>query len=365
MDNPLLTALEARLSEIQATIVQAEATGFKWNEAQTEKVVIDPLLSVLGYGPLEVHSQGHDAVTKDIPDYTLLPHSPHQWFLEVKKLGLPLKDGEAHQAVSYAVAQGAQWAVLTNGRSWYFYNAHYPKPLAEKRVFHIDDVFSGVEAAETLLLLSRESMVGSGLTEAWLKRQVNEIVRRELLTAHSAARKAIRKIASAETQANVTDAAVGDALVRLMAGVGTGPLPASATAQDADSLRPLSYWSQNVALITGRKPKMLRLGNRAAVPVKSWSALAQSVVKFVGEKYGLPPLPFTGSGAGQKYFINSTPMRADGKPMITAVSVGVSGQTIYLDMNRSSDNTISCLATLLKAANAPGDSVGLEVDAAD
>ena len=360
-----MTALRAKLSEIQATIVQAEATGFKWNEAQTEKVVIDPLLSVLDYGPLEVHSQGHDTVTKDIPDYTLLPHSPHQWFLEVKKLGLPLKDGEAHQAVSYAVAQGAQWAVLTNGRSWYFYNAHYPKPLAEKRVFHIDDVFSGVEAAEMLLLLSRESMAGGGLTEAWLKRQVKEIARRELLTAHSAARKAIRKIASAETQSPISDAAVGDALLKLIAEGGTRAALSPATPQDADSFRPLSYWSQNVALVTGRKPKSLRLGSGAAVPVKSWSALAQSVTKFVGEKYGLPPLPFTGSGTGQKYFINSTPVRADGKPMITVVSVGVSGQTIYLDMNRSSDNTISCLAALLKAANAPGDSVGLEVDAPD
>ena len=363
LDTTTPDLLQEKIDAIHSVLTQALASEMNIGEAQTEMWVIDPLLTTLGYGPLEIHKQSHNATTNKFPDYTLLPNSSHQWFLEVKALNVALQDKEADQAVSYAANQGAEWAVLTNGRKWIFYKAHLPKPLPEKRVFQIDDLFGEPQAVEILRLLSRESMTNDGLTEAWLRRQVNEIVRRELLTAHSTARKALRKAAASETSAAVTDAAVGDAISRLMASLAAAPPTQQASAiPDADTpLRPLSYWSQNVAQVIGRKPVRLQLGSASALPVKSWSAVAQSVVKFVGETYDMPPLPFTGSVTGKKYFINTANLQASGKPMITMVSVGVSGKTLYLDMNRSADNTVTCLAALLKAANAPADCVRVEV----
>ncbi len=354
--------LQEKIDAINLTLKQALSSGMKINEAQTELWIINPLLEALDYGALEIHKQGYDTTTSKFPDYTLLPNNPRRWFLEVKALNVTLQDKEADQAVSYAANQGAEWAVLTNGRKWIFYKAHLPKPLPEKRVFQIDDLFSDPLAADTLRLLSRASMTADGLTEAWLKRQVNEIVRRELLTAYSAARKALRKAAASETSAAVTDAAVGDAITRLMANhLAPPPQEGSGTPNADTPLRPLSYWALNVAQVIGQKPTRLQLASASPLPVKSWSAVAQSVVKFIGETYGLPPLPFTGSVTGKKYFINTANLQASGKPMITMVSVGVSGKTLYLDMNRSADNTVTCLATLLKAANAPADCVRIEV----
>lgn len=363
LDTTTPDLLQEKIDAIHSVLTQALASKMNVNEAQTEMWVIDPLLTALDYGPLEIHRQGHDATTNKFPDYTLLPNGPHRWFLEVKALNVTLKDGEAAQAVNYANNQGAEWAVLTNGRQWFFYKAHLLKPLTEKRVFQIDDLFGDPQAVETLRLLSRASMTTDGLTEAWLKRQVNEIVRRELLTAHSAARKALRKAAASETSVAVTDAAVGDAISRLMTSLAAAPPSQEGNGiLDADTpLRPLSYWALNTAQIIGRKPTRLQLGIASALPVKSWSAVAQSVVKFIGETHGLPPLPFTGSVTGKKYFINTANLQASGKPMITMVSVGVSGKTLYLDMNRSADNTVTCLAALLKAANAPADCVRIEV----
>ncbi len=190
---------------------------------------------------------------------------------------------------------------------------------------------------EILRLLSRASMISGGLTDAWVTRQVTQIVRRELLTPHSTVRKALRKVAAGETQAAVTDGAISHALETLFAGGNTLTNDTAISAvlpNDSGSLRPLVEWGKNSEAVTSRKPKRLQLQNGPALPVKSWSALAQSVVKFLGENYGLPPLPFIGSEKGQKYFLNMVPIRADGKPMITMVSVDVSGQTLYLDMNR-------------------------------
>jgi predicted type IV restriction endonuclease len=363
LDTTETDALQEKIDAIHLLLTKALSSGMKINEAQTEMWVINPLLEALGYNMLEIHKQSHDANTNQFPDYTLLPHESCRWFLEVKGLDVPLQDKEAAQAVNYAANKGADWAVLTNGRKWLFYKAHLPKPLPEKLVFQIQDLFGEPQAANTLQLLSRASVTANGLTEAWLTRQVNKIVERELKTAYSATRKTLRKVAATETQAAVTDAAISDALTRLMEELGAGQQgeAETASAQDTDALRSLTYWNQNLTLVIGRKPTQLKLGSDVSVSVKSWSVVAQSVVKFVGEKYGLPQLPFTGSLKGKKYFIHTTNIQATGKPMITMVSVGVSGKTIYLDMNRSADNTISCLAALLAAVNIPLDAVRIEV----
>ena len=195
--------------------------------------------------------------------------------------------------------------------------------------------------------------MADGLTQAWLAGQIGPIVEKELAQAQSATRKALRKAVSAETQAAVTDSAIADALKRLM---GIGPPPV----KEGD-LPPLSFWAQNVELVVGQKPVQLKFGSGPALPVKSWSVLAQSVVKFVGEAYGLPPLPFTGTKTGSKYFIHDADIQATGKPMTTLASVTVSGKTVYLEMNRSADDTILRLAALLQAAGAPLDTVKVQV----
>ena len=360
MDTPEPDSLQEKINAIQALLSKAQASGMKVNEAQTEMWVINPLLDALGYSLLEIHKQSRDANTKQFPDYTLLPHESCRWFLEVKALDVPLGEKEAAQAVNYAANKGANWAVLTNGRRWLIYKAHLPKPLPEKLVFEIKDLFTQPDAADTLRLLSRASVLADGLSQAWLAGQIGPIVEKELTNAQSATRKALRKAVSAETQSAVSDAAIGQALARLMNGNGEPPAAVS-----ADDLPSLAYWAQNVKIVTGRKPALLQLGDGPALPVKSWSVLAQSVVKFVGEKYGLPPLPFTGSETGKRYFLHTAAEQADGKPMITIASVSVSGKLLYLEMNRSANDTIPRLAALLHAVGAPLNSVRVSVGTQD
>ncbi len=131
----LLNALNEKVASIQATLAEAKTAGWDLNEAQTELIIIDPILTTLGYAPLEIYKRGHDATTNKFPDYTLLPQHPRKWFLEVKRLDLPLLDGEAAQAVNYANNQGAEWAVLTNGRKWYVYQAHLPNRWRKSAFF--------------------------------------------------------------------------------------------------------------------------------------------------------------------------------------------------------------------------------------
>ena len=383
MDAPEIVLLRQKIVEISALLTQAAQNGRGINEADTEHIIIDPLLSALGYSPLEIKKRRHDGVTRTFPDYTLLDGSSHRWFLEAKELDLPLQDREATQAVGYAINQGAAWAILTNGRAWYFYLAHLQKPLNEKRVFQIDDIFADFDKSVALLrFLARASMMQDGLTQKYnaeqTQAQINALVRRELTTPGSVTRKALRKAAGIENGTPVSEAMIGDVLQSLLTGsvVTTPAVPAAPpqntappvlvaplvpTSPPAGVWRTLAELRRDLSLTTGRKPAHVRLGDADVKEIKSWSELAQCIVQFIGETCGLPSLPFALKGTGKKYFLNTQPLRADGQPMITKAQTTVSGQVVFIDTNRSASNTVSALVELLTATAAPLDAVVVEI----
>ena len=265
--------------------------------------------------------------------------------------------------------------MLTNGRTWYFYNAHYPKPLAEKRVFQIQDLFSGPQAVEMLARLSRESMVNGGLTQAWAATRTAEIVRRQLQTPNSPVRKTLKKVIAEELHAHISDSLLGEIIEReifLTAASIAVPEPALSVAvsgepsapvvPEPDDLFTLDYLEKHPELVTGKKPIVVKLLGGPAQPIKSWSVLAQKTLVAIGAKYGLPTLPFVGSLQGEKYFLNTSATHGGGKPMITHVSIVVNETTIYVDMNQSAISTVQKILLFLKATHTPLDAVKLKTE---
>ena len=386
------TALREEITAIGTQLSQAKENGRVLNEAETELYVVNPLLKVLGYTNLAaIAKQSHNKIAKTYPDYTLLPNTPHEWFLEVKRLDLPLQDGEAAQAVSYASNQGASWAVLTNGRAWYFYLAHLKKPLNEKRVFQIDDLFAVTNdaAADRLGLLSLSSMTSGGLDKAWADKQLHALLRRELWTPQSSTRKSLRRLAAQETGSTVSDTVIGQVLQTLFAAANAPqddvpqneaplPMPAAATASNAPPVLPsntpaatpslppgdwktLDELRRDATLTTHRKPVRVLLGGVEVQAVKSWSEVAQRIVQFLGETYGLPPLPFAFKDKSKKYLLNTEPIRADGKKMFSTASATVSGQTVFVDTHESAASMANLLFILLSAVNVSLDAVRVEI----
>ncbi len=373
MDGTLLTQLGDKVDEIRGHLDAAKASGWSLNEADTEHKVIDPLLYALGYGPFDIRKRGHDSVANNFPDYTLLPHTTQQWFLEVKKLDLNLQDGEAAQAVNYANNQGAAWAVLTNGRRWYIYNAHLPKPLTDKRVFQIDDLFGDSSALETLAMLSRSSMLGNGLSEAWAFQQVQGIVKAQLETPHSPVRKRLRQLASDETGAAVSDALIEKALRSLsltlpaVAAKDANPMPTTTRtplpfSADTETTTWYSYAELTgyPSVATGKKPCLLRFMDGTTLRIASWKHAACEVTQRICNDYGLPQLPFNGGIQGLRYFINTTPTHVTGEEM-SAASIQVAGKTVYMHTNRSTQNFAKCLISLFQAVGAPQDVVKVSI----
>lgn len=121
-----------------------------------------------------------------------------QMLIEVKAVGLELKDGHIRQAVDYAANEGIEWVALTNGVCWKVFQVIFAKPIDAELILDIDLISLSPKSKanlDSLFLLTRESMLKSGL-EAYrdhlqatnkfylaaivLTEPVLEVIRREL-----------------------------------------------------------------------------------------------------------------------------------------------------------------------------------------
>lgn len=97
-----------------------------------------------------------------------------QLLIEVKAIGLDLKESHVKQAIDYAANQGVDWVVLTNGITWRVYKVTFAKPIDQELVIDID--FSALNTrnakdVESLFLLCKEGWIKSVLGEFHTQKQ--------------------------------------------------------------------------------------------------------------------------------------------------------------------------------------------------
>ena len=89
-----------------------------------------------------------------------------QMLIEVKAVGIELRDGHAKQAVDYAANESVEWVALTNGAVWKVFRVIFGKPIDTELVLDFDFLALNHKHPghlENLYLLTRESMIKSGL----------------------------------------------------------------------------------------------------------------------------------------------------------------------------------------------------------
>ena len=135
------------------------------NESDTSMIVTDMLADIYGYDK-------YSEVTRELAirgtycDLATRIDGKFQMLIEVKAIGLELKDAHAKQAVDYAANQGVEWVALTNGYLWKVFRVIFAKPIDAELVLDIDLLALNPKNAadlESLYLLTRESMLKSGL----------------------------------------------------------------------------------------------------------------------------------------------------------------------------------------------------------
>ena len=98
------------------------------NESDTVSIVTDILADVFGYDKyLEVTSEF--AIRGTYCDLAIKVQEKIQFLIEVKAIGIGLKENHLKQAIDYAANHGVQWVILTNGEMWKIYKMRFEQRI--------------------------------------------------------------------------------------------------------------------------------------------------------------------------------------------------------------------------------------------
>jgi hypothetical protein len=127
--------LVAGIKKYQPVLAAAKARDV--GEADTVTIIKDMLADVFGYDKYaEVTSES--AIRGTYCDLATKIDGQLQTLIEVKAIGLDLKEQHVKQAVDYAANQGVDWVLLSNGVCWRNYHIIFAKPIDQELVVDID-----------------------------------------------------------------------------------------------------------------------------------------------------------------------------------------------------------------------------------
>ena len=137
------------------------------NESDTVIIVTDLLQEVFGYDKFTEITSEH-MIRGTFCDLAIKLDGTLAVLIEVKAIGLDLKEHYVKQAVDYAANQGCDWVVLTNGTVWKVYKIAFSKPIEQELVVQFDLLAVNPRSSDHI------DLVGLLAKEGWQKAHLGE-----------------------------------------------------------------------------------------------------------------------------------------------------------------------------------------------
>lgn len=157
--------IAAGLKKFQPILAAAKARDV--NESDTVVIVTDVLQEIFGYDKYSEISSEH-MIKSTFCDLAVKLDGALAILIEVKAIGLDLKEQHVKQAVDYAANQGCDWVALTNGAVWQVYKIGFSKPIQSELVVSLDLCSMQPRSSEHVELL------GLLAKEGWQKAHLGE-----------------------------------------------------------------------------------------------------------------------------------------------------------------------------------------------
>ncbi len=191
------------------------------SEADTVTLVKDVAAAIFGYDKYAELTSEH-AIRGTYCDLAVKIDGKISFLIEVKAIGLDLKDGHVKQAIDYAANQGVEWVVLTNAIEWRLYHVLFKKPIDKHQVacFNLMECNAKNEAhLECIYLLTREGFTKSAMVEY---RDKKDATSRYMLAAillkseavQSAIRREIRRVSDISVGEDVIDKMLREEVIK-------------------------------------------------------------------------------------------------------------------------------------------------------
>jgi predicted type IV restriction endonuclease len=153
--------------------ILAAAKSRDVHESDTSIIVTDILSGIFGYDKYsEITSEF--MIRGTYCDLAVKMEGIPRLLIEVKAIGLDLKEQFVKQAVDYAANLGIEWVALTNGAVWQVYKVVFGQPIQRELVVDFDLMAMDHrkrEHIETLSLLAKESWQKANLSEYYTQKQ--------------------------------------------------------------------------------------------------------------------------------------------------------------------------------------------------
>lgn len=141
------------------------------NEGDTRLLVTDFLCEGLGYDKYEDLTTEYQ-VKGEFADYGLRIDKQLLAFIEVKRCTQKLDARHLRQIQSYAVNEGVEWMILTNGQTWQAWHLTGGLPVVVDLALEVDLLGDGPSTAKSdaLFYLSKEALKRRFIDELWRAR---------------------------------------------------------------------------------------------------------------------------------------------------------------------------------------------------
>jgi hypothetical protein len=174
------------------------------NEGDTRMLVNRMLTDVLGYDEFGELTTEY-AVKGEYADYGIRIDRDLIAFIEVKRVATKLAAKHLRQAQMYAVNEGVEWIILTNGAEWRAYHLSAGLPVEIDLALEANLIGDETTAkkAEQLFYLTRESLKRHQLDEVWKTKRATSPKSLANVLSSAAVAEAIRKELRRETKQKV------------------------------------------------------------------------------------------------------------------------------------------------------------------
>ena len=153
------------LKRFQPILTSAKARDV--NESDTVVIVTDLLQEVFGYDKYAEITSEH-VIRGTYCDLAVKLNGRLAFLIEVKAIGLDLKEQHIKQAVDYAANQGCEWVALPNGVVWRVYRVCFSKPIEHELVVDLDLLSVNPRKPDDV------ELVGLLATEGWQMAHLGE-----------------------------------------------------------------------------------------------------------------------------------------------------------------------------------------------
>jgi hypothetical protein len=169
--NKIAARIAAGLKRFQPILTAARSRDV--NESDTVVIVTDVLQDIFGYDKYADITSEY-MIRGTYVDLAIKLDGELKLLIEVKAIGLELKDSFVKQAIDYAANQGVEWVALTNGVTWRAYKVTFSKPIESELVveFNLCELNpKNPDHLELVLLLAKESWQKARLGEYHTQKQ--------------------------------------------------------------------------------------------------------------------------------------------------------------------------------------------------